>query len=360
MCNYLKSFLFISFCIILLTGCGEQNNSKSIASQSTITTQNITLPPFVEHPDTAKIEYPDTTIYYDDGKYIYAYNPRTQEKKQLTIGMNIHLSHKQDRFVYGFYTNHLELVTSSKTIGFYTYDLKTGESKLLYQLEEDEPTSVKEWSKDDKYIILIAGGDVEVGYLIFDGQTNQPVVQFGTHEHSIEWLNDHEIIFTDLEQYPRPYMGSALGIAIINLLTKEKRIIKHATETENYYFLQTSNNKIIFSKTIFSTVNSNEFDNSKTTYWTMNIDGSNPEEIQEYKKSEYINTKLSEESKQIQVSLPEMHYNYFIMPSSIIDKGNWTIFMLQPNSYAYQELFIMDKTNPHSLRKIGEGHSIVW
>lgn len=215
-----------------------------------------------------------------------------EEIQQIFFNDNAkyHPSHKQDKAVYLYiipdYVTE-KTPTASKTEGLYIQFVDTKVEKLLTpktDIESESEISIGEWSPDDKYLILDTGSYVEREKIIINSQTGKVITKFGTMEISYKWLISDEIVFTDLENdFMRPYQGAAHGIAIINLNTGVKTILKHATETVNYSFTDiVENNKIIFCKTVFKPIKPEEFKYGKEeeSYWIMDKDGKNEKQVE--------------------------------------------------------------------------------
>lgn len=150
--------------------------------------------------------------------------------------------------------------------------------------------------------------------------------------------------------------ASAYGIAIITISSNQKKILKQATLTDDYWLIKYEPDKILFSS---ASINPNEtwgIAKERKTYWIMDNNGDVIEEVKDYQPPDYSNgNKFSNEIKSI---LPEPYSKYnSIYAATLIN--NWVIIYAN-NGNQYNELFIMDKTNPNSLRKIGDGYSIAW
>lgn len=122
-----------------------------------------------------------------------------------------------------------------------------------------------------------------------NSQTNKIIVQFNTLD-IYAWVSPNEIVFTDLQSIsPRPYAGAGHGIAILNINTKEKIILKYATQLENYVFMKLDEeNQILFSKTTYESIKAEEskYKTEQTTYWIMDRNGKNEKRI-EYKNKRW-------------------------------------------------------------------------
>lgn len=360
-------YVLVSLIIFLLSGCADNKKADTTqaasvsASVNTQQSQYTTPPEFHEHPDAATIAYPDTTIYYDDGKYIYTYNPKTQERKQLTSGVGIQLSHKKDRFSYTFYKYDPEFASSSKKQGFYIYNLNTGEDKFFYPAEENEPIGILEWSPDDSYIVTDSGTGVVRAQSIIDTQTTKRLLSIEVLD-KFSWYNPHTIIMSEKQEVSQKGMrpveaAGAYGIVMIDISINTKKVLKHATPIDNYYSLKViGENKILYeSVSIPSTKEWGHSDDEKEAYWIMDENGKILEELKNYEQTYNHEDKLS---KEVKTMLPEPYNKYdSIYARPVIN--NWVI-LFADNHYKYMEFFIMDKTNPHSLRKIGDGNSITW
>lgn len=363
------SSITIILLIITMSACSDKSKNTgatvtvaSTTSQTSASGQYATPPAFVEHPDTAKIEYPDVTIYYDDGKYIYSYNPKTQVKKQLTSGWEIHLSHKKDRFAFQFGKSEPEFASTSRAEGFYTYTIATGEEKLVSAAAAGEPIYFQEWSPNDSYIVIDSGTSNLRGQDILDSITGQDVINLLVPD-GVTWYSSHELIFTEIQKVnqkgQRPVeIPGAFGVVLIDINTKAKTDLKHATPFDNYSFIKIINKDeiVIASTSIPHDKEWGNTDDEVTIYLVIDKAG---KVLREMKDFEYENLELTKKIKQIQDSLPSPYNTYKLYPYGLAEKGNWVVFQLYSN-YKYPEFFIMDKTNPRSLRKIGDGVSIVW
>lgn len=311
--------------------------------------------------------YPDKVVYFDDKNThsIYAYNLKTQEKKKLAQGGGIYLSHKKDRLVYIVEKETPPISEMAfNHFYFYSYNLTTGENKRLYSpIEGDDPTWIMGWSPDDSYIIIGSAIDRGRNIIIIDSNTGNKVTDFWTYLGEIGWLNPIEIIFTDYQNITTPNIDMPTtssinyrrGIAAINLKSNTKRIIKQTTlMDENYHFqaLTNQNQIIISSSSIFT----EDEENRKITYYTIDHNGNILNEVKNYKPIEENHQDALAEN--IKSQLPKPYDKYADMYIRRLS-GNWVI-LIGSNRNPGWEFFIMDKTNPKSLLKFGEGWSIDW
>ncbi len=176
--------------------------------------------------------------------------------------------------------------------GVYVYTLTTKENKFLISsasINSETDVNIGNWSPDDKYIVCDTGSYIERGKIVVDSQTNKVIAQFDTLD-IYAWISPEEIVFTDLQSIsPRPYAGAGHGIAIINLNTGEKTILKRSTKTENYTFIKlTKENNILFYKTLYQPIKPEEFKYGKeeSTNWIMDKDGKNEKQV-EYKNNKW-------------------------------------------------------------------------
>lgn len=339
----LKLVLSILFCVFFIVGCSEQTTYS-------------TPPEFHEHPDTAKIEYPDTNIYYVYDGAIYQHNVKTKIKKELVKSWTgPYLSHDKTKFIYTAGKNNCTL--------FYLYTIKTGENKLVYTtkpMQIEAEFNFDGWSPDNKYIIISSGEGEVSSMTLVEVATGKVVTEFETFGQSY-WINSQEILTNDIQDnidFPRSNANGtpAHGIAILNIETKQKKIIKQATPTEDYLCMVDDNNQILVKQSIYkleTVEHQTKITDTKEIYFVMNKEGNQIKQIPydpwESESNNYII--LKNELKEL---LPLPYKNYKDIQVQSLPNSNWVVLILN-NNYEVNEFFIMDKTNPHSLSKIGDG-----
>lgn len=308
-------------------------------------------------------QYPDITVYFDDTNTdsIYAYNLKTQEKKLLVHGFGVQMSHKKDRLLYSDIEMQANFILTASS-GIYTCDLTTQKSFPISPLKpDDDPIMILNWSPDDKYIVLV-GGETDNGFSVLDSITGKEIAHAGMHEMEFAWLNADEAIFSERQDnvyQGRHSYGAPYGITIMNVTNNQKRILKEASDTASYYFQElTTDNKIVLSSISFIAITNDKGQiEYPITYWLMDSIGTVLKELPDYQPV-YLQERNGNLPQSIKKKLPKPYDKYaemYIKPLS----GNWVI-LTGRNKNPSWEFFLMDKTNPHSLRKIGEGSSILW
>lgn len=304
--------------------------------------------------------YPDKVVYFTDkNAHIYAYNLKTQKKIVIAEGFGVKISHKKDRFMY----SNIEMQqngTLTASSGIYIYDINTKKSFSIFPLKpDDDPIVILNWSPDDRYIVL-EGGETNNGFLVLDSITGKQIAHNEMHEEEFAWLNNDEIVFTETQRdihQDEHMVGNPRGVTIMNVTLNQKHVFKEASKTVSYYYQElTPDNKIIFSSRKLVAVDDREWGVYQTTYWLMDDKGVVLKELPNYQPIEGNHQDALAEN--IKSKLPKPYDKYaemYIRPLS----GNWVI-LTGNNRNNYYEFFIMNKTNPNSLLKFGEGWSIDW
>jgi len=315
-----------------------------------------------EPPKIGIIEYPNASIFYGYDGQVWQFNPKSEVKNKIANGSCPKVSPDKTKIAYTYHGWHgwdESLKPSEANLtGIHIFDIATGEDKLLkYYDEHYYPAGAESWSPDGKYLVEDEGTSPVRGKTVIDSNTGKEIISFTTYGKSYAWINDKEIVFTDLQYIAelRPYgEGYGAGIAIINLNSQE-RVLKTAADKKDYHFIQLLDNKIYFSLT---TVESNEGWSDKTkqtvSYWTMDKFGGNLIQVEKIES-------LEDKIKKLLPS-PYSEYKSLWYATPLTDNKNWTVFILNKagETILESEIFIMDIDNPESIKKIGNGICPGW
>lgn len=365
-------YVFMVLIMLLLSGCVDNKKADTTqtasvsASVNTQQSQYTTPPEFHEHPDAAKIEYPDVTFYYDNDKDIFSYNPKTQERQKIIAGSSPLLSHDKTMFAYG--VEGAQATASYSVMDIYLYDIKTKKAKFIFA---NDPNFFPwmyyqtKWSANDRYLALQQDDEAAICPVkVYDVIQDKIIQKFVSYDDYL-WISNKEILINDLEADIKPTRststGSPHGIAVINLETGEKKILKQATPTEDYSFMVDDEKQIIMTKTVWELEEKDKKaylgNITSVTYYVIDKDGKILKETTDpYPKSRSNYDKLQAQIQGL-LSSQSMSYKYAI--PYYLD-NSWVVLSLRNDYQHNAEFFIMDKTNPHSLRKIGDGNSITW
>lgn len=177
----------------------------------------------------------DISVYEKSG-IIYFDDSKTHEKTQLVHGHSPLLSHDKTKFVYFPHFREELMQNASKTYNLYI--IGTRVDKILFEDDSEDPFGYQQWSPNDRYIVFDNGTDIIRGETVFDTTIGEFIVYFLTHSERYGWLNDNEIVFSDVDH--------GYSISVINLHTKEVRILIRGNQKVKYLFKNISSNKINF------------------------------------------------------------------------------------------------------------------
>lgn len=308
--------------------------------------------------ETATIDYPDSLIFYDYDDQVWQYNPKSEIKKQIANGIRATVSPDKTKIAYTYqgWNKYFESSEANLT-GIHIFNIATGKNKLLKYYDKDYPVWETSWSPDGKYLVVDTGTSPVRGKTVIDSNTGKEILSLTTYGNTYAWINDNEIVFSDLQVItePRPYGGGeGTGIAIINL-NGQKRVLKTATDKKDYNFIQLIDDKIYFSlRTVESSEGWLDETNQTISYWTMDKFGSNLNQVEKIES-------LEEKIKKLLPS-PYNEYKSLWHATLLSDNKDWTVFVLNKASKTQleDEIFIMDINNPKSIKKIGNGTWPSW
>ena len=319
----------------------------------------VTEEEFSETPaETATIDYPDSPIFYDYDDQIWQFNPKSEVKNKIANGIRAVISPDKTKIAYTYQGSNKYFKPSEVNLtGIHIFDIATGKDKLLKHYDKDYPIWQTSWSPDGKYLVIDSGTSPIRDKTVIDSNNGKEILSFTTYGGTYAWINDNEIVFSDLQDLtePRPYVeGEGTGIAVINL-NGQKRVLKTATDKKDYSFIQLVDDKICFSLT---TVESSEgwIDESKQTisYWTMDKFGNNLIQVEKIES-------LEEKIKKLLPS-PYNEYKSLWYATSLSNNKDWVVFVLNKESKTTleDEIFIININNPESIKKIGNGTWPSW
>jgi len=307
--------------------------------------------------ETATIDYPASLIFYDYNDQVWQFNPKSEVKNKITNGIRAVISPDKTKIAYTYqgWNKHFKSSEANLT-GIRIFDIATSKDKLLKHYDKDYSVWQTSWSPDGKYLVVDTGTSPVRDKTVIDSNTGKEILSFTTYNDSYVWINDNEIVFSDLQDItdPRPYGGGeGTGIAIINL-NGQKRVLKTATDKKDYSLIQLVDDKIYFSLT---TVESSEgwIDEANQTisYWTMDEFGNNLIQVE----------KIESLEEKIEKLLPSPYNEYkSLWHATSLTNTNWVIFVLNKagKTQLEDEIFIMDIDNPESIKKIGNGSWPSW
>lgn len=352
------SIVVLSVIVVGLAGYGVYRYFTSKPERAEllmVTEEELTETP----AKTATIDYPDSPIFYEYDDQVWQFNLKSEVKKKIANGIRPVISPDKTKIAYTYQGSNKYFKPSEVNLtGIHLFDIATGKDKLLKHYDKDYPVWQTSWSPDGKYLVIDTGTSPVRDKTVIDSNNGKEILSFTTYSNSYAWINDNEIVFSDLQDItePRPYGGGGegTGIAIINL-NGQKRVLKTATDKKDYSFIQLVDDKIYFSLT---TVESSEgwIDESKQTisYWTMDKFGNNLIQVEKIEG-------LGEKIKKLLPS-PYNEYKSLWYATSLTNNKDWTVFILNKESKTTleDEIFIMDINNPESIKKIGNGTWPTW
>lgn len=351
------SIVLLSVIVVGLVGYGSYRYfvpHPEPAELPVITEEELTETP----AETATIDYPDSPIFYEYDGQVWQFNPKSEVKNKIADGIHPVISPDKTKiaYIYPGWNKYFNPSEANLT-GIHIFDIATGKDKLLKHYDKDAPVGHFSWSPDGKYLVVDTGTSPTRLKTVIDSNTGKEILSFKTYDDSYAWINDNEIVFSDLQDItePRPYGdGKGTGIAIINL-NGQKRVLKTATDKKDYSFIQLVDDKIYFSLT---TVESSEgwIDETKQiiSYWTMDKFGNNLIQVEKIES-------LEEKIKKLLPS-PYNEYKSLSHATSLTNNKDWTVFVLNKTGKTQleDEIFIMDINNPESIKKIGNGTWPSW
>jgi len=351
------SIVVLSVIVVGLVGYGAYRYftpHPEPAELPVITEEELTETPV----ETATIDYPDSPIFYDYDDQVWQFNPKSEVKNKIANGIRAVISPDKTKIAYTYQGWNKYFKPSEVNLtGIHIFDIATGKDKLLKHYDKNYPVWQTSWSPDGKYLVVDTGTSSVRGKTVIDSNTGKEILSFTTYGDSYAWINDNEIVFSDLQDItePRPYGGGeGTGIAIINL-NGQKRVLKTATDKKDYSFIQLVDDKIYFSLT---TVESSEGwideTNQTISYWTMDKFGNNLIQVEKIES-------LEEKIKKLLPS-PYNEYKSLWHATSLTNNKDWTVFVLNKTGKTQleDEIFIMDINNPESIKKIGNGTWPSW
>lgn len=210
-----------------------------------------------------EIEYTDINIQEING-IIYSFNIKNKEKTELVHGHTPLLSHNKTKFIYFSYFR--SELPPNASLTYELYNLQTQTNQVLFEDDNEDPFGYQQWSPDDKYIVFDNGTDVVRRKTVFNIDLNKFVVDFLTTMERYAWLNENEIIFTDVD--------NDYSISTINLQTGKTNILIQSSEQQHYLLENIDKNKINFISFIPN--------NSKSAIlWISDLNGKNKYKVKE-------------------------------------------------------------------------------
>lgn len=173
---------------------------------------------------------------YEKGGIIYLDDLEAHKKIELVHGHSPLLSHDKSKFVYFPFFREELIQNASKTYNL--YKIITRVDKILFEDDNEDPFGYQQWSPNDRYIVFDNGTDIIRGKTVFDTTIDEFIVYFLTHSERYGWLNNNEIVFSDVDH--------DYSISVINLQTKQIRILIKGDQKIRYLFENISSNKINF------------------------------------------------------------------------------------------------------------------
>ena len=375
--------IFLIVCGIILFGIGVIYLGKTIMTRKNLekeppTTNQTTLPPSPiqtelsqEEPEANPqtlpseefskdrlIEYPDVFIFYEYDDQIWKVNPKSEIKNKIANGISPSISPDKTKlaYVYGGGNKYFRPSEANLT-GIHIFDIKTGKDMLLKHYDKDEPFGEVSWSPDGKYLVVDFGTDVVGSKVIIDTNTGREILNFVTFLDSYFWISNDEIVFNEMQEVsePRPWGGGeGMGIAILNL-NGQKKVLRKATDKEEYQLLQVLDDKIYFSlRTVDSPEDWEDENKHNITYWTMDKFGGNLTQVKEVES-------LDEKVKKL-LPPPYNEYKFLYGTIPLSSNKDWIVFILNKKgeSMSENEIFIMNVNNPSSIKKVADGESPTW
>ena len=304
------------------------------------------------------IEYPDVFIFYEYDDQIWKVNPKSEIKNKIANGISPSISPDKMKlaYVYGGGNKYFRPSEANLT-GIHIFDIKTGKDMLLKHYDKDEPFGEVSWSPDGKYLVADFGTDVVRSKVIIDTNTGREILNFATFLDSYFWISNDEIVFNEMQEVsePRPWGGGeGMGIAILNL-NGQKKVLRKATDKEEYELLQVLDDKIYFSlRTVNSPEDWEDENKHNITYWTMDKFGGNLTRVKEVES-------LDEKVKKL-LPPPYNEYKFLYGTIPLSSNKDWVVFILNKKgeSMSENEIFIMNVNNPSSIKKVADGESPTW
>lgn len=290
------------------------------------------------------------TLYFENEDQIWKYDFATDKKIKIADGAQPIIFSDKSILVY------------NRGDSIYFYNLASEKESLF--LSSDLPNyNAEKFSPDSKYIVTDYGTSPARSKTILSVDSAQNKAEFGVSGR-YDWLDNDKVVFTDIDyNLVRPFESSGLGLSIINL-SSQKTTLKIPDATTDYSYVRTKDNIIYFEKdSVESNSDWKADDKISTTYWSIDSNGQNAQELSE---EEFTEEDLNSE---IQKLLPakyqdKNHYQIFNATRS----GNIAIFEFYQDEYGKNNnttklengIATIDLTKPESFRTIFNGRNPIW
>jgi hypothetical protein len=291
------------------------------------------------------IDYPAYSIIYEHDNQLWLYESVSQKCKKIADGTAASLAPGRRKIAYS-YNHMLHSYDPSKAdlIGIHVLDIKSGDDNKLGSHKYDPlshlPPWDTSWSPDGKYILVDRGTGPERIDAVIASERGKEKITFYTDLPLGVWINDREIVYTDLlSMKGGHYHGSRIAVIDVD---GRKRIVKDGTPEVNCHFLELMENGKIF----FDQWTMKDGRGEGLPLGIMDLRGKNQMKVDE-------TVTLSGEIKKI-LSIKGLS----ICEADYIDKNrDWVIFVLNREgaSQDNKEIYIMRLDNRDTMKKIVDG-----